>query len=306
MADPTNALSKMIYGADKGGGKTAAFIVFLSVTDKDLMECRVIRNLVLIKTLKSMKKIITSLALLLFAVSQSVLAQRTITGKAISAEDGLPMPGVYVSVKETAATTITNTAGNFSITVPNNRATIVVSFVGFKTVEIPVGNNTQFTITLQPDPIALGDVVVSARRNNEPEKVVTVFGIERNINSLPYAVYQVSGDELTKFGTSSFQSILANKVPTLSVRKMGQGAGATEVISGRLGIINLYVIDGVPFEIIRRRDSFGMNMEIDDSILSSINIHDIETVTVLMSSNAAMLYGSAGAHGAIVITLKKQ
>ena len=88
-----------------------------------------------------MKKVIILLALLLFAVSQGTFAQRTIVGKVISEEDELPMPGVSVVVKGTSTGTITDRGGNFVLKVSND-ATLVVSFTGFKTVEIPVENRT--------------------------------------------------------------------------------------------------------------------------------------------------------------------
>ena len=242
-----------------------------------------------------MKKFTIMLALLLFAVSQGAFAQRTITGKAINGEDGLPMPGVSVVVKGTTITTQTNTAGNFSITVPNNRATIVVSFVGFKTVEIPVGNNTQFTITLQPDPIALGEVVVSARRNNEPEKVVTIMGIERDPISLPYTVRHISGDVLRSSGFPSIAVALAKNIPDIGIRTIGQGAGAPEMLTNRGRLITLYMIDGIAVNArtvtvlpngMRETEYYDINY--------FVNILDIESVTFIPQD------------GTLVITSKKR
>ena len=108
-----------------------------------------------------MKKIIIILVILLFAALQGALAQRTITGKVINEEDGLGINGVSVVVKGTTVGTVTGSDGNFTLTVPND-AIIVISFVGFRTVEIPALNQTQFNITLQPDIHALGDVTVTA------------------------------------------------------------------------------------------------------------------------------------------------
>jgi len=115
-----------------------------------------------------MKKSIILFALLLFAISQGVYAQRTITGNVISIEDGLAMPGVHVAVKGRAMTTATNMEGNFTLNVLDD-ATIVVSFMGFKTIEIPVGNHTRFDIGLQPDAQSDETVVraVGVPRNNE-------------------------------------------------------------------------------------------------------------------------------------------
>ena len=262
-----------------------------------------------------MQKITTLFALLLFAALQGAFAQRTITGKAINGEDALPMPGVYVSVKETANTTITNSAGNFSLSVPNNRAVIVVSFTGFKTIEIPVGNNTQFTFTLQPDPVILGEVVVTARRNNQPERAVTAMGVERDPRSLPYAVTQISGDEIRRGATTNWIEGLNGKVPGLTISTISSGAENRINVLLRGNKVTLFVIDGVPYNTdLGKNMSFsdrmramreGQNLDDTSNILEMINSNDIESITVLPSANAAMLYGSEGANGAILITLKK-
>ena len=107
------------------------------------------------KHITTIKIITTLFALLLLFASQGTFAQRTITGKVISGEDGLAMPGVRVEVKGTRTGTATDSDGNFTLDVPND-ATIVVSFMGFKSVEMTVGNLIQFTIILQPDVITLG------------------------------------------------------------------------------------------------------------------------------------------------------
>ena len=106
-------------------------------------------------------------------------------------------------VKGSTTSTQTNTAGSFSLIVPNNRAIIVMSFIGFKTVEVPVGSNTQFTFTLQPDPVSLGDVVITARRKNQSEKAVTAFGIERDIKTLPNVATVISGDIIKRSSNHS-------------------------------------------------------------------------------------------------------
>ena len=163
-----------------------------------------------------MRKVTTLLILLLFAVSQGAFAQRTITGKAINGEDGLGMPGVSVVVKGTTTGMITDKDGNFALRVPND-ATIVVSFIGYKTVQIPLASYsyTQFNITLYPDAIALGEVVVTGRRYNQRERVITAMGIERDVKTLPYVVYQLSGDELRRGGGFSIAEGLIGRIPGL-------------------------------------------------------------------------------------------
>jgi len=248
------------------------------------------------------KKHTIVIVLLLFTVLQGAFAQRIISGKAISGEDGLAMPGVSVVVKGTTIGMTTDKDGNYALRVPDNAMVIVVSFMGFKTAEIPIGNftYTQYNITLQPDAIALGDVVVTATRKNQREKVITAFGFERDPRSLPYALSHISGEELRKTSPSNLISALAGKVPNLNIYTVNTGAGSTSFASLR-GITSfsgpiplLYVIDGIP---LRR------SMEED---LSWLDIENIESVTVLRGANAAMLYGSDGSGGAILITTKRR
>ena len=248
-----------------------------------------------------MNKITTLFALLLFAVSQGAIAQKTITGKVINSDDGLGMIGVTVVVKGTLIGTTTDNDGNFTLKVPLH-ATLVTSFVGFKTVELPVENQTQFDVTLERDVFTLDNIVVTVRKKVEliDNVVVTSFGIERDKTSLPYAIQQISNAEITKTGYTDITNVLKDKLPSsVSFTEDARGAGpkmAQIILRGQKSFTNpslvLYVLDGVP-------------MGIDSNILSTLNHDDIENVTILKSANAAILYGSQGANGAIVITLKK-
>ena len=243
-----------------------------------------------------MKKYIISVVLLLLAVSQSAFAQRMITGKAINGEDGLPMPGVSVVVKgNTTIGMITDKDGNFALRVPND-AIVVVSFLGFKTVQIPIAsyNYTQYNVTLYPDAVALGEVVVTARRNNQRERVITAMGIERDIKTLPYIAYQLSGDELRRGGGITIAEGLVGKIPSLKTYRDVDGfikiSHLRAVLSFQGAKPPLFVIDGMPFT---------------EDPSPWLNIYDIENIAVLPSANAAMLYGSAGSGGVIIITTKK-
>ena len=232
---------------------------------------------------------------LLLAVSQGIFAQMTITGKVINAEDGLGLPGVNVVVKGTITIgTTTDTNGNFMLNVPND-ATLQVSFIGYKTVELPVENQTSFNITLQTDANVLGDVVVSATRVIPPERaVVTAMGIVRDKIQLTYSIQSISGVELVRSpvpedkwwfnlnGRISGLSIVGGSIRMRGVRSLSMEPNANSM---------LIVVDGVPMG-----RSFNLGM---------INSEMIEEVTILKSANAAMLYGSDAYNGAIVITLKK-
>ena len=241
-----------------------------------------------------MRKIIIPFALLLFAVSHGAFAQITIFGNVVDAKDGSGITGASVVVKETTIGGITNSSGNFGLMNVPNDAILRVSFIGYKTVEIPVENQTRFNIALEQDVLALEEVVVTADRNQR-ETVTTAMGIERDPITLTTAIYRVSGDELRKGGNNTIAEGLVGKVPSLNTY-IDPRDGMVKIrylraISSFEGAKPpLYVVDGVLFK---------------EDPTPWLNIEDIESVTVLPSANAAILYGSEGAYGAIVITLKK-
>jgi len=245
-----------------------------------------------------MRKITTLLALLLFVVSQGAFAQRTITGTVISNEDGLGMPGVTVLVKGTTVGTSTDINGNFSLNVPND-ATIVVSFMGFKTIEQPVGNQTRFNFTLEPDVLTLGDVVVTA------------LGIQRETKTLTYSAQQISGEEMMQARDINFMGALQGKAAGLNIQTTSAGAGGSSrvILRGAKSFNSastpLYVIDGVPLRSQGGSSGSGWSTYDVGDALSQMNPEDIESISVLKGANAAMLYGSQGANGVIMITTKK-
>ena len=255
-----------------------------------------------------MKKITTLLALLLFATLQVAFAQKTITGKVISGENGQGIPGASVAVKGTVTGITTNENGNFVLNVPND-TTIVVSYMGFKTVEIPVGNQNRFDITLQTDVNVLGDVVVRGNRNLviPPERaVISALGIVRDKNTITTSIQSISKDVLVRSGEQNFMNALNGRVAGVDVFSQGRNT----MIATIRGIKSwtkgaqapLFIVDGVP--IVNRTVGGGMYVDISD-ILATINIEDIESITVLKGANAAILYGSEGVNGVVIITMKK-
>jgi len=239
-------------------------------------------------------KTTTILTLLLITVSQGVFAQLIIFGNVVDAKDGSGIPGASVIVKGTIIGGVTNSSGNFGIMNVPSDAILQVSYVGYKTVEIPVENQTRFEITLELDVQALGDVVVTAEKNQR-ETVTTAMGIERDPITLTTAVYQVSGDELRKAGANTIAEGLVGKIPSLNTY-VDPSDGMLKIKYIRAiyhfggPLPPLYVIDGVPM--------------VEDPTWW-LNIEHIERVTVLPSANAAILYGSQALGGAIVITTKK-
>ena len=245
-----------------------------------------------------MRKSITLLVLVLFVALQGAFAQLTIFGSVVDAETGSGIPGASVIVKGTIIGGVTNSSGTFAIMKVPSDATLQISYIGYKTVEIEVENQTRFSVTLEPDVQMLGEVVVTAD-GNQYQTVTTAMGIERDPTTLTYAVRQITGDELIRAGNQSIVEGLIGRIPGLHLGKKVDENGDLVTILYARGVTSvggaipvLFVLDGIPMP--------------GEKNMSWLNMEDIESITVLPSANAAILYGSIGANGAIVITTKKR
>lgn len=236
-----------------------------------------------------MAKFTGKLKLLLLAIfigvgsMHSLLAQtKTIQGKVTSSEDMDALPGVNVVLKGTNTGTVTDVDGFYSMSVSNDYDTLIFSFVGFQMKEIPISNKTIIDVVLSPD------------FQSMDEMVVTALGINRQSKELTYATQRVDPQSLTEIRDpnnllNSFQGKIANAVITQS--SGGVGSDARILLRGNKSIDGnnsaLIVVDGVP-----------------NSMATSINPDDIESVTILRGAAAAALYGSQAGNGVVVITTK--
>lgn len=213
-------------------------------------------------------------------------------------EHGEALIGVNITVKGATQGTITDINGEFHVEA-GRKAILIVSYVGYKTAEVPVNNQTYLSITLNEDSKMIDEVVVTA------------LGIKRERKALGYALSEVKGSELEKAKEINVINSLAGKVPGLVVSQTAGGpSGSSRVIlrgSTEMTGNNqpLYVIDGVPLD----NTNFGSastygGFDLGDGI-SSINPDDIESMSVLKGPAAAALYGSRASHGVILITTKK-
>jgi TonB-linked SusC/RagA family outer membrane protein len=229
-----------------------------------------------------MRKITILIAFLIFAGLQSAFAQKTISGKITSSEDGLGIIGATVVVKGTTIGTTTDTNGAFTLIVPADAATLHISYIGMKTVEIPIGTQTVINVVMEPEILALEDVVVTA------------FGISRQSKSITYAAQNVTTENLAEARSLTVMSGLSGKVSGMLVTTAGQGVGAGNkvILRGNRSIAGssqpLYVLDG---------------MTLSGSI-DNLSPDDIESITVLKGANAAALYGNRANNGVIVVTTK--
>lgn len=245
-----------------------------------------------------LKFVLTSFLLMfmLHGFSQS----RTVTGKVTSAADGTEVPAASVTVKGTSVTTTTGTNGSFSISVPARNSTLVVTSVGFAAKEVGISaSDKTVTIELTQDNKQLSEVVVTA------------LGIKREKKALTYATQQIGGEEMRKAANINFVDAINGKAAGVDIKVSNSGAGGSTkaVLRGNKSLTGLsealYVIDGVPLVNNKggQPDTYGGTDGGDG--LSAINPNDIESINVLRGANAAILYGSQGANGVIIITTKK-
>jgi TonB-linked SusC/RagA family outer membrane protein len=237
------------------------------------------------------------LALLLAALSFTIsFAQRQISGT-ITDDRQAPLAGATVAVKGTKTVTTTDAIGKFTITVPANGNTLVISYVGMQNREIAIGSSAVINAALTPTENSMSDVVV--------------VGYGRTKKSdLSSAVGTISGAELSRTVNVTLDEALQGKAANLYVSQTsGQpGASASVIIRGVSTVTGnyqpLYVIDGVQ---IRPSAPTGGTYNLPSGFanqLSGINPDDIENISVLQGPAATSIYGAAGANGVIMITTK--
>jgi TonB-linked SusC/RagA family outer membrane protein len=246
-----------------------------------------------------MRKITILLVSLIIMGMQVIQAQRVITGKVTSAEDGASIPGVQIVVKGTLHGTTTDIDGKYRITVPEKADVLIFSFVGMKSQEVKIGSKSVI------------DVVMASDVMNIEGVVVTAIGVKKQEKNLGYSATQVSGDEIMKSRDRSPMNALQGKVAGVNISTASSSPGAsTRVISRGFSSLTgsnqaLYVVDGVPIN----NSSIGstdLNGGTDfGNRGNDINPDDIESISFLKGSSATILYGSRAANGVIVITTKK-
>ena len=214
-----------------------------------------------------------------------------VTGHVTSDEDGLPVVGASVLVEGTTVGTVTDIDGNFTLTnVPSSAKTLVISFIGFQTQKVDVKSNVN--VVLKSDAEVLDEVMVVA------------YGTAKKSSFTGSASVMKASDISTQ--KQSLVKSLDGKVAGVRVGASTGDPGSDQKILIRgIGSISgstqpLYVIDGVA--VVNDDMTSGLKSQ---SILSSINPDDIESMTILKDAAAASLYGSRAANGVVIITTKQ-
>jgi len=247
-----------------------------------------------------MRKLTFLLACLLLVGVGLVNAQtKSVTGNVFSADDGQPVIGATVMVKGTTIGTITDTDGKFKINVPGNAKSLVVSYVGMKTMDVEAKNG--LNIRLEVDSRQIDEVVVTA------------FGITKSKKSLGYASQEVKSDALTQGANSDLSSALQGKVSGVEIAPSSgmPGASSKITIRGSRSFSGdntpLYVVDGMPISSTADFVVGGYGVTGTDYANRAIDIdpNDIESVNILKGQAASALYGMRASNGVIIITTKK-
>lgn len=200
----------------------------------------------------------------------------------ITDEAGMPLFGANILEKGTSNGTLADLEGNFSITVANQNAVLVVSFIGFSTQEITVSGQTNINIILKEDAAALNEVVVVGYGTQAKKDVTgSIASIASEIiDQRPVAAVADALQGLAPGLNIATRAATPGQLPSITVRSIG---------SLSAGFEPLWVIDGFPT---------------DQRNAQSINPADIESVEILKDASSTAIYGSRGANGVIIITTK--
>lgn len=218
--------------------------------------------------------------------------------------NGEPIIGANIMVEGTTTGTITDFDGRFTLDVPEN-ATLQISYIGFVSQNVKVGNKKDFTIKLVEDAKALDEVVVVG------------YGTMRK-SDLTGSVSSITSDNF-KLGTDlTPQQLMQGAFSGVNISQNSGKPGGSNTIRVRGGTSitasndPLYVIDGVPISTSAGVNQSNISTATTDFFdqepinpLSNINPNDIESINILKDASATAIYGSRGANGVIMITTKK-
>ena len=210
--------------------------------------------------------------------------EQEISGKVSDAESGEPIVGATILVKGTTIGTISDINGEYNLSAPDDAVALTISFVGYETQEIVIGNQSIINVSLSVDSELLSEVLVIGYGTQSKAR----------ING---AIAGVESRALQKYSSPNVDQQLAGRLAGVQINEVGgqPGYDAQVVIRGigtlTAGSYPLVVVDGVPLS--------------EGSTLSSINPNDIEKIDVLKDAASAAIYGSRASNGVLLVTTKK-
>jgi TonB-linked SusC/RagA family outer membrane protein len=240
--------------------------------------------------------------LICFVVQPALAQNKVITGRITDSKDKSALIGVSIIVKGSTAGTNTDASGSFRINAPASATTLVVSYIGYTSKEVPIPASNVINVSLASTTNALNEVVVIG------------YGTVR-VKDATGSVASLGPKDFNKGVISTPEQLLQGRIAGVQVTPASgePGGGASINIRGtgsiRAGNDPLYVIDGVPVS----NDSYAASGATTGSLgassarnpLSFLNPADIENISVLKDASASAIYGSRGANGVVLITTRK-
>lgn len=228
----------------------------------------------------------------------TMYAQIEIKGTVTTKEDGQPLPGTNILMKNGKAGTTTDFDGNYKISVNSKENILVFSYQGFKSKEVIIGNQTTIDVELEEDISSLDEIVLIG------------YGSSRK-KDLSGSISSIKAKDLEATKVTTPDEFVQGRVSGLLLTQTsGQPGAATSVRIRGSSSINagsepLYVIDGFPVD--SNSDNLGGSVTEGPNLnaLSTISPSDIESIDVLKDASATAIYGSRGANGVIIITTKR-
>jgi len=219
--------------------------------------------------------------IVLLGFSTILMAQKVVTGK-VTDEDQNPLVGVSVQVKGTTIGTLTDTNGNYELSIPADTRILSFSFIGMKATDIDIGNRTTVSVVMSVDVGLLDEVVVVG------------YGTQKRGN-ITGSISSVTTEDIQELPVIDVGSALQGRATGVVALSSGNqpGEGVTIRIRGRRSLTAtnepLYVVDGIPYE----------------GNIVDINPRDIKSMEILKDASATAIYGSRGANGVILITTNR-
>jgi TonB-linked SusC/RagA family outer membrane protein len=233
-------------------------------------------------------------------ITESLVTQEpvTISGR-VTDSTGAPVQAVTIRIKGTTKGIITDENGNYILTGVPSDATLVFSFIGMTTREIPVNGRTTIDLTMDEDKKDIDEVVIIG------------YGTIKK-RDLTGAVSSVKASDVDLTAASSIGHALKGKVAGMSIiQNSAQPGGGLDILIRGAGSVNasndpLYIVDGFPIATLDQPGSGNERLDAGtQSILNFINPNDIASVEVLKDASATAIYGARAGHGVVLITTKR-
>ena len=247
-----------------------------------------------------MLKIYLSVFIFFYSLGISSLTAQIIDLKGSVTDPGMePLIGASILVQESQQGTITDMNGTFQLKVAAN-ATLIISYTGFTTRKINIGNQTSWSIVLEPEDLTLDEIVVIG------------YGSQRK-SQITGAISSLKGKDIQNQPVSNLANSMQGRVAGMNVMSASGTPGSGLLVNVRGNNAPLYVVDGIPLlsesnsALSTSFDLQGQNVGSGQTLssISDINPNDIESIEVLKDASAAAIYGARAANGVILITTKR-